>query len=64
MNNTKNQTTKLTQHQQHPQHQDQQRQKSRQEQEPKKQAHDPSALFDAGEHQDHEQEHPETRLTR
>ena len=41
-----------------------QRQKSRQEQSPKKQDQNSSMLRGNLKHQDHEQEHPETRLTR
>ncbi len=39
-------------------------QKTQQEQAPKKWGQSPNVLHDDRKHQDHDQEHPETRLTR
>jgi hypothetical protein len=65
MNTTKNQTYKQEQKNQRSlNNQPNQQQKSRHEQEPKKQGVNPSTLRDTLNHQDHEQEHPETRMTR
>ena len=41
-----------------------QRQRTRQEQGPKKQGQNPNMLHGDRKHQDHDQEHPETRLFR
>jgi hypothetical protein len=39
-------------------------QRTQQDQGPKKRGQNPNLLHDNQKHQDHEQEHPETRLTR